>query len=159
MMRAVGAGQTQRAEVRAQAVHEFFAAWYESLRAPDRRRPSAGVTELPDSALWILHRLRYLGPMSASDLARSFGLDRSTISRQLEPLRDGRLVVESLDRSDRRVSIISVSARGRRLLERVADSQVHYWDRVLGHLSTSEQDQLIRMLNRLSEAIDSESVD
>jgi DNA-binding MarR family transcriptional regulator len=139
-------------------VHEFFTYWYESLRAPGRRRPTEDVTSLPQSAIFIMHRLKFLGPLSVSDLGRSFGLDRSTISRQLEPLRAERLIDEVPHPRNRRITLISVSARGQRLLEKVANAHIAYWSEVLARLPEAERDQLAALLGKLRAAIDAQAV-
>ena len=137
-------------------MHEFFVYWYEWLRSPARRRMAEQQSGLPQSASMILHRLRYFGPISVGELARTFGLDKSTISRQLEPLRQERLITETPDQANRRISRISVSARGRRLSDRIAGAQIQYWSSVIGHLTVSEQRQLATLLGRLKDAIEAE---
>ena len=139
-------------------VHEFFVYWYEWLRSPGRRRMSEQLTGLPQSASMILHRLRHFGPVSVGELARAFGLDKSTISRQLEPLRQEGLIDETPYETNRRMSRISVSARGRKLSDRVASAQIQYWAAVLDHLSATEQRQLAKLLGRLQEAIEAQDV-
>jgi DNA-binding MarR family transcriptional regulator len=153
-----GSAQIAPTSTNATAVHEFFVYWYELLRSPTRRRMSEQRSGLPQSASMILHRLRYFGPISVGELARAFGLDKSTISRQLEPLRQERLITETPDESNRRISRISVSARGRRLSDRIASAQIEYWSAVLDHLTASEQRQLARLLGRLKEAIEAQEV-
>lgn len=150
--------QSEADNSEATAVHEFFVFWYEWLRSPARRRMAEQQSGLPQSASMILHRLRYFGPISVSELARAFGLDKSTISRQLEPLRHERLITETPDEANRRISRISVSARGRRLSDRIASAQIQYWSSVLGHLTATEQRQMARLLGRLKEAIEAEDV-
>jgi DNA-binding MarR family transcriptional regulator len=139
-------------------VHEFFVYWYEWLRSPGRRRTSEQLTGLPQSASMILHRLQYFGPVSVGELARAFGLDKSTISRQLEPLRQEGLIDETPYESNRRMSRISVSARGRKLSNRIASAQIEYWTAVLDHLSSTEQRQLAKLLGRLREAIEAQDL-
>ena len=106
----------------------------------------------------ILHRLQYFGPVSVGELARAFGLDKSTISRQLEPLRQEGLIDETPYESNRRMSRISVSARGRKLSNRIATAQIEYWTAVLDHLSSTEQRQLAKLLGRLREAIEAQDL-
>jgi DNA-binding MarR family transcriptional regulator len=148
--------QSNATSSHATAVHEFFVYWYEWLRSPARRRMAEQQSGLPQSASMILHRLRYFGPISVGELARTFGLDKSTISRQLEPLRQERLITETPDQANRRISRISVSARGRRLSDRIAAAQIQYWSSVIGHLTVSEQRQLATLLGRLKDAIEAE---
>jgi len=106
----------------------------------------------------ILHRVQHFGPVSVGELARAFGLDKSTISRQLEPLRQEQLIDETPYETNRRMSRISVSARGRKLSNRIASAQIEYWTAVLDHLSATEQRQLAKLLGRLQEAIEAQDV-
>jgi DNA-binding MarR family transcriptional regulator len=106
----------------------------------------------------ILHRVFVVGPIRISELARSLGLDKSTISRQLEPLRTARLLDEEPDATNRRASKVSLSVRGRQLIDRIAESNIDYWESVLDHLSVTEQRQLARLLGRLRQAIDAQDV-
>lgn len=139
-------------------VHEFFSYWYEWVRSPTRRRLTEYRAGLPQSAAMILHRVFVVGPIRISELARSLGLDKSTISRQLEPLRTARLLDEEPDATNRRASKVSLSVRGRQLIDRIAESNIDYWESVLDHLSVTEQRQLARLLGRLRQAIDAQDV-
>jgi len=150
--------EVDRKNDHATRVHEFFVYWFEWVRSPGRRRTSEQLTGLPQSALMILHRVQHFGPVSVGELARAFGLDKSTISRQLEPLRQEQLIDETPYETNRRMSRISVSARGRKLSNRIASAQIEYWTAVLDHLSATEQRQLAKLLGRLQEAIEAQDV-
>jgi DNA-binding MarR family transcriptional regulator len=144
----------QRARAEATAVHEFFRYWFEWVRSPARRRQSELQTGLPQSAAMILHRLQFHGPVSVTALARSFGLDKSTISRQLQPLRAAGLIEETPDETNRRVWHISVSEEGLELCERVATAQIEYWRDVLAHLPADDRVHLVRALGELQQAME-----
>ena len=119
--------------VDATSVHEFFWFWYEWVRSPARRRQIDALTGLPESAWKILYKLRSSGPLSVTEIGRVVDLDKSTVSRHLEPLRAAQLIVETPGSHNRRVSEVSVSARGATLCDRVDDAHVQYWSDVLAH--------------------------
>ena len=96
----------------ATSVHEFFWFWYEWVRSPACRRQIDELTGLPESAWKILYKLRSSGPLSVTEIGRVVDLDKSTVSRHLEPLRAAHLIVETPGSHNRRVSEVSVSARG-----------------------------------------------
>ena len=87
----------------ATGLHEFFWFWYEWVRSPARRRQIDDLTGLPESAWKILVKLRSAGPMSVTDIGRVVDLDKSTVSRHLEPLRVAQLIVETPGSHNRRV--------------------------------------------------------
>ena len=140
----------------ATGLHEFFWFWYEWVRSPARRRQIDGLTGLPESAWKILVKLRSAGPMSVSDIGRAVDLDKSTVSRHLEPLRAAQLIVETPGSHNRRVSVVSVSPRGEALCDRVDDAHVQYWSDVLTHLPDAERHDLARLLGRLQVAMEQE---
>jgi DNA-binding MarR family transcriptional regulator len=135
-------------------VHEFFSYWYEWVRSPNRRRPALRQTGLPQSATSILHRLTYGGPVHLSALARSLGLDTSTISRQLEPLRAEGLVVERPLDANPRATEISLSAKGRGMSRRIAKAQTEYWACVLERMPAKDRFELARLLVGLRNAME-----
>jgi DNA-binding MarR family transcriptional regulator len=89
-----------------------------------------------------------------TELARSFGLDKSTISRQLQPLRAAGLIHEAPDETNRRVWQISVSGTGHDLFERVAAAQIDYWSQVLARLPDPDRHRLAVALEQLRAAMD-----
>jgi DNA-binding MarR family transcriptional regulator len=92
--------------------------------------------------------------MHLSALARSLGLDKSTISRQLEPLRAEGLVAERPLDENRRVSEISLSAKGRGMSRRIAKVQTEYWTGVLDRMPAADREDLARLLHDLRCAMD-----
>jgi DNA-binding MarR family transcriptional regulator len=138
----------------ATGVHEFFWFWYEWVRSPARRRQIDALTGLPESAWKILYKLRSSGPLSVTEIGRVVDLDKSTVSRHLEPLRAAGLIVETPGTHNRRVSEVSVSPRGAALCDRVDDAHVQYWSDVLAHLPEAERHDLARLLRQLQLAME-----
>jgi DNA-binding MarR family transcriptional regulator len=142
--------------VDATSVHEFFWFWYEWVRSPARRRQIDVLTGLPESAWKILYKLRSSGPLSVTEIGRLVDLDKSTVSRHLEPLRAAQYIVETPGSRNRRVSEVSVSARGAALCERVDDTHVQYWSDVLAHFASQDRAELARLLGALQVAMEQE---
>jgi DNA-binding MarR family transcriptional regulator len=122
-----------------------------AMRSPRQRERIARATGIP---LTIAHlaALRVVergGSLSATEVAARLGVDASTISRQLRPLEEHRLMARTTDDVDRRVTRLRVTAAGRRLLERVEVSTLEAFAGALESWSTDDRDLLARMLTRL----------
>lgn len=140
----------------ATCLHEFFWFWYEWVRSPARRRQIGALTGLPESAWRILYKLRSSGALSVTEIGRVVDLDKSTVSRHLEPLRAAQLIVETPGSHNRRVSEVSVSSRGRALCDRIDQVHVQYWSDVLARLPAPERHDLARLLGQLQYAMEQE---
>jgi DNA-binding MarR family transcriptional regulator len=138
-------------------VHRFFWYWYEWMASPARRRQIEELTGLPRSASLILWKVLFLGPVSVTDLARAMGLEKSTVSRQLEPLRAKQLVTETPGGRNRRASQIAITPAGRAICDRVDAAQIEHWSRVLSHLTAEDRRQLTSSLEALRHAMDAET--
>ena len=75
---------------------------------------SDGDVDLDRSAYGIMCRLADEGPQRLGALAQAFGLDPSTITRQVQALEEIGLASRKTDPSDRRASILDLTAEGRR---------------------------------------------
>jgi DNA-binding MarR family transcriptional regulator len=138
-------------------VHRFFWYWYEWMASPNRRRQIEEVTGLPRSASLILWKVLFLGPLSVTDLARAMGLEKSTVSRQLQPLRAKQLVVETPGGRNGRASEVSITPAGRAVCDQVDALQIDYWSRVLSHLTADDRRRLVASLQALQNAMDAEA--
>lgn len=137
-------------------VHRFFWYWYEWMASPTRRRQIEQLTGLPRSASLLLWQVLFLGPLSVTELARAMGLEKSTVSRQLQPLRAKQLVVETSGGRTGRASEISITPAGRAVCDRVDAMQIRYWSRVLSHLTVEDRRGLTASLRALQRAMDAE---
>ena len=77
---------------------------------------SSGDIDLDRAAYGIMCRIADDGPQRLGALAQAFGLDPSTITRQVQSLEQAALVVRSTDPSDRRASLLDLSEEGRSVL-------------------------------------------
>ncbi|MET8044101.1 MarR family winged helix-turn-helix transcriptional regulator [Micromonospora sp. NPDC005215] len=99
----------------------------------------------------LLAALAEDGPASQADLGRRCGIDRSDVVAAINDLAGRGLVVRAPDPADRRRNVISVTDAGAAEARRLG----HTLDRVqrdlLAPLSTTEREQLTRLLTRLLE--------
>lgn len=122
------------------------------------RRAARAVTRLYDEALAptglritqysLLRMMLRLGPQSITAVAEGTGLDRTTLARNLRPLQAEGLVAfgPGADQRERR---ITVTAKGRRRVERATP----YWEqaqaRISAVLGEENQARLFTLLGEL----------
>ena len=78
---------------------------------------TVGEVNLERSAYGIMAKLADAGPQRLGALAAAFGLDPSTITRQVQALEEIGLAERTTDPSDRRASILDLTEQGRQVLE------------------------------------------
>jgi len=100
---------------------------------------------------WMLTRLdESVEPMRLSDLAAVLDLDLSTVSRQARQLVDAGLVTRAADLVDRRACRVSVSERGRAVLDAVRAARHDALRSALRAWPESERGALASSLARLA---------
>ena len=85
-------------------------------------------------------------------LARSIGLDTSTVAGVVDRLEARRLLRRNASPEDRRVRLLSVTAEGRALLASIVPSMRRAQHRILEPLPKTERAQFVRMLRELVRA-------
>jgi DNA-binding MarR family transcriptional regulator len=100
-----------------------------------------------------LRTIDALGPSSINGLARTLGLDASTVTRQVAALRAGQLVTKELDPSDRRSWVIGLTPRGRRVMSTVERSRRRAIESTLAGWEPTEVNDLARVLAKLNQAL------
>ena len=127
---------------------ELIAANVRSSRQRDRVMQAARLP-LNRSALNALRLVDRNEPIAVSDLAKRLGVDQSTASRQLRPLEEQRLVSRTGDDNDRRVSWLSLTPKGRRVLERTTEVWLDDYRRALADWNEDDRAALGELLDRL----------
>jgi len=100
----------------------------------------------------LLAGLAESGPTSQADLARTTSVDRSDVVAVLSELERRGLAQRTVDPSNRRRNIVSITRAGSkqlRALDKVIDEVQR---RVLAPLSQSERRQLTKLLHKLADA-------
>jgi DNA-binding MarR family transcriptional regulator len=109
------------------------------------------------SQLRILVMLRFDNPVSLTTIAQGLGVDRSNASRACDKLVNADLVQRVEDKADRRRIALSLTAKGRRLVDSLMRRRRKILDELVGQLETDQQAQLARGLAALNDVIEKSS--
>jgi DNA-binding MarR family transcriptional regulator len=120
---------------------------------------SAGDMHLERSAYGILCQLADEGPQRLGALATAFGLDPSTITRQVKALEDAGLAARETDPSDRRASILDLTPEGREALDTTRTHRRSRLFEAMSDWSLEERAEFGRLLERFNHAVDRFSQD
>ena len=115
---------------------------------------STGDVQLERSAYGIMCQLADEGAQRLGSLAHAFGLDPSTITRQVQALEEAGLAARRTDPSDRRASILDLSEEGREVLERTRAHRRERLEIVLSDWSDEERAEFGRLLGRFNASVE-----
>ncbi|MEP9362235.1 MarR family transcriptional regulator [Nocardioides sp. CN2-186] len=118
-------------------------------------RARAVHPDLQSSSYLMLSWLEQHGPMRASAMAESFGIDKGAISRQVQHLMDLGLVDRAPDPEDGRATLVSASAVAEARLADVHGDRRRWLDEKLGDWSSDDLARLVDLLGRYNTALDS----
>jgi len=114
---------------------------------------SSGEVDLDRSGYGILGRLADEGPQRIGLLAAAFGLDPSTITRQVQALEKINLVHRHPDPQDRRASILDLTEEGREVLERTRSFRRKRLEEVLADWPRVDREEFGRLLTQMNTSI------
>lgn len=113
-----------------------------------------GVAQHVDKAAYaILGRLYDDGPMRSTTVATLFGLDVSTVSRQVATLHQEGLVHRVTDPADRRAVLIEVSPRGRDVLLTIRAQRRRLIQDLTGDWPEGDQESFATLLQRFNAGV------
>lgn len=115
-----------------------------------------GTREVPDvdrSGYGILSRIADSGPQRLGALAQAFGLDPSTITRQVQALEGNDLLRRSRDPQDRRASLLQLTDAGHQALRATRRLRIERLRDALADWSPEEQLTFSRMLEHFNDAV------
>jgi DNA-binding MarR family transcriptional regulator len=115
---------------------------------------SAGDLELERSAYGIMCRLADEGPQRLGSFASAFGLDPSTITRQVQALEKAGLAARTTDTADRRASILDLTGEGREVLDRTREHRRERLQETIGDWSEHDRAEFGRLLEKFNVSID-----
>jgi DNA-binding MarR family transcriptional regulator len=115
---------------------------------------SSGEIELDRSAYGILCRLVDEGPQRLGTLAQAFGLDPSTITRQVQALEQESLVERRPDPTDRRASLLDLTVQGRQVLTETRSRRREWLEAALGDWDEHDHQEFGRLLEKFNLSID-----
>ena len=100
----------------------------------------------------VLSYLRTYAPCPISELARVFGLKGSTLTSMLDRLEERDLVARQANPADRRSFVIELSARGRRLADRIQCHVEELENQIGGRVSAKELKGFRAVMSAIEEA-------
>jgi DNA-binding MarR family transcriptional regulator len=110
--------------------------------------------ELTPSQYGVLYMLQHEGPSDQSAIARLVGLDRSTTGLVIAGLAKRGLLSKQSSPTDRRRSALTLTQRGRGLLQRCEPLAEEAKVVLLAALTAAERKTLLRLLKKFTEAND-----
>lgn len=113
----------------------------------------AGCCGLTLAQCHTLLEVGYKREVSLVDLASSFGLDTSTLSRMIQGLVVLGLVSRLTNEKDRRYVVISLTEQGVKLFEQIEAKFNTYFAQVLEFVPSEKQDTVIEGLGLFSDAV------
>ena len=120
---------------------------------------TTGDVNLERSAYGIMCRLADEGPQRLGALATAFGLDPSTITRQVQALEEIGLAARTTDPSDRRASILDLTDNGREVLDTTRTRRRSKLQRALSDWPESDLTDFGRLLKEFNASLDRILVD
>jgi len=108
---------------------------------------------LERAAYGLLGRLYDQGPMRHGALAVCFGLDPSTVSRQVQGLEEAGLVVRRPDPADRRAAVVDLTEAGRAALCHTRAARRQLMRGLLAEWTEAERDEFADYLERVDEGL------
>jgi DNA-binding MarR family transcriptional regulator len=110
--------------------------------------------DLDAAAYVLLATLTEAGPLRANDLAELFGVDKSSISRQVQRLERLGFLGRRADDTDRRAQLLAATPKGKRRLTAASRARRKRFRARLDGWHPTEVRDLARLLGRLNAALD-----
>ena len=114
-----------------------------------------GDVEIDRSGYGIRCRLVDEGPQRLGALAHSFGLDPSTITRQVQALEQSGWVARRADPSDRRAALLDLTPDGREVLVDTRERRRAWLRTALQDWSEQDLAEFGRLLEQFNSSVDS----
>lgn len=115
---------------------------------------ASGEVELERSSYGILRLLADDGPQRLGAIALAFRLDPSTITRQVQTVVRLGLAEKSVDPSDRRASVLTLTEQGAHAVAEVRNHRRQMLDALLAQWSPEERAEFQRSLQRFNQTVD-----
>jgi MarR family transcriptional regulator, lower aerobic nicotinate degradation pathway regulator len=100
----------------------------------------------------VLAGLEEWGPTSQAELARNTGVDRSDVVSVLAELEPRGLIERTVDPSNRRRNIVTITNAGRKQLKKLDATLDRIQEDVLVPLTDNERRTLVKLLRKLADA-------
>ena len=93
--------------------------------------------------------------MTATEICQFTQLDKMPVSRAIARLRQSRLVLLKPGKSDKRTSLLSLSARGKKIYQQITPAVLQEEQDILALLSATERKQLQKIICKLEKGLSS----
>ncbi len=123
-------------------------------RLSRRLRTTEAAGSFTPSEVDVLRAAARAGPTRLSDLASFVGVNPTMLSRLIPKLEMAGLVRRLDDKSDKRVCLLEVSAKGQRLLERISRERNDLLSRRIAELARDDREALGRALPVLEQLVE-----
>lgn len=111
------------------------------------------LAQVDRAAYGILGRLHDDGPMRLTSIAAVFGVDASTVSRQVQTLRVQGLVRRTTDPTDRRAALVGVTAHGTEVLLGIRAERRRIVRELTDGWSVDDQERFAILLERFNAGV------
>jgi len=101
----------------------------------------------------LLTEIGWAGTASLNTLSDRLGVDKSTMSRNIEILVNGGLVSRTTDPDNRRSVTIALTDAGRQLFQQIEASMTQFYETLLHALPADKRSQVLESLDLLLTAI------
>ncbi len=116
----------------------------------DRLRRAYANENITINEWRVLAVIAQADAVAARDVVYQTPMDKMTVSRAVASLEAKGIAGRSVDARDRRVNMVSLTARGRALFARVSALALDYEDEIMDALTNEERNSLDRILAKLS---------
>jgi len=120
---------------------------------------SSGEVLLERSSYGILCLILDEGPQRLGTIAQTFTLDPSTITRQVQAVVNAGLAEKTVDPSDRRATLLSLTSEGRRAIGDARNFRRETLSAFLEDWTEEERSQFGTLLRRFNETVEQWIVD
>lgn len=96
-----------------------------------------------------LLEIEHKGKESLTELSKTLGLDKSTISRTVDGLVTNGLVDRSIPAENRRMATLQLTDAGKNICETINETNDKYFEDTLSVLTDAERDELTRLLEKV----------
>jgi len=117
-------------------------------------RTSSGEIVLERSSYGILCLILDEGPQRLGTIATAFTLDPSTITRQVQAVEKAGLAVKTVDPSDRRASLLSLTEQGREAIETARGYRREMLAKIIGDWPEEERQGFGASLAKFNDTIE-----
>jgi len=93
------------------------------------------------------------GSLSVNDLAELLNLGKSTVSKTVDKLVNGGLLVRDPDKNDRRYVVLKLTKQGQKFYESIDEQMENYFSTVFHAISKEKRNQVLESLSLLIKAL------